>query len=48
VLTAIAVNIMRLSGLSPTGELSPPRPPAAFQDFLDQHGIPRPKSWRTA
>ncbi|MEV0408213.1 hypothetical protein [Actinoallomurus sp. NPDC050550] len=24
------------------------RPPTAFQDFLDQRGIPRPKSWRTA
>ncbi|UKY48570.1 transposase [Streptomyces inhibens] len=48
VLTAIAVNIERLSDVSPAGEASPPRPPTAFQDFLDQHGIPRPKSWRTA
>ncbi|MGP4091375.1 transposase [Streptomyces sp. KR55] len=46
VLTAIAVNIERLSGLPPTGESSPPRPPTAFQNFLDQHGIPRLRSWR--
>jgi hypothetical protein len=46
VFTAIAVNIERLSGLPPTGEAPPPRPPTAFQDFLDQHGIPRLKSWR--
>ncbi|MGW3659091.1 transposase [Streptomyces sp. NPDC005151] len=36
VFTAIAVNIERLSGLPPTGEAPPPRPPTAFQDFLDQ------------
>jgi hypothetical protein len=24
-----------------------PRPPTAFQTFLDQRGIPRAKSWRT-
>ncbi|MER5915491.1 transposase [Streptomyces sp. NPDC001982] len=35
VLTAIAVNIERLSGLPSTGEAPPPRPPTAFQDFLD-------------
>ncbi|MCA2229760.1 transposase [Nonomuraea sp. NEAU-L178] len=48
VFTAIAVNIERLSRLPPTGEASPPRPPTAFQDFLDQQGIPRLKSWRAA
>ncbi|WP_020551903.1 hypothetical protein [Embleya scabrispora] len=24
-----------------------PRPPTAFQTFLDENAIPRPKSWRT-
>jgi hypothetical protein len=47
VLTAIAVNIERLSSQSATEEASSPRPPTAFQTFLDQHGIPRSKSWRT-
>ncbi|GAA2612266.1 hypothetical protein GCM10010411_53750 [Actinomadura fulvescens] len=47
VFTAIAVNVERLSGLSSADETSLPRPPTAFQDFLDQRGIPRPKSWRT-
>jgi transposase len=46
VFTAIAVNIERLSGLPPSGETTPSRPPTAFQDFLDQHEIPRLKSWR--
>jgi hypothetical protein len=48
VFTAIAVNIERLSGLPPNGEKPLPRPPTAFQDLLDQHEIPRPKSWRAA
>ncbi|WP_405592742.1 transposase [Streptomyces sp. NBC_01190] len=47
VLTAIAVNIERLSSRSETGELSSPRPPTAFQTFLDHKEIPRSKSWRT-
>ncbi|MFB7530945.1 transposase [Streptomyces sp. NPDC056178] len=47
VLTAIAVNIERLSGRSDTEQTSSPRPPTAFQIFLDQQGIPRSKSWRT-
>ncbi|MEX3100459.1 MULTISPECIES: transposase [unclassified Streptomyces] len=47
VLTAIAVNIERLSGLSSTEEPSTPRPPTAFQNYLDQREIPRLKSWRT-
>ncbi|MER5348571.1 transposase [Streptomyces mirabilis] len=46
VFTAIAVNIERLSGLPSTGEAPPSRPLTAFQDFLDQHGFPRLKSWR--
>ncbi|MGW3659595.1 IS1182 family transposase [Streptomyces sp. NPDC005151] len=48
ILTAIAVNIERLSGLPPTGGTPPPRRPTAFQNFLDQHGIHRPKSWRSS
>ncbi|WP_409474927.1 transposase [Streptomyces sp. HC307] len=47
VLTAIAINIERLSGLPPTEEAPPPRRPTAFQNYLDQREIPRPKSWRT-
>ncbi|GAA3285293.1 transposase [Streptomyces lavendulae] len=47
VLTAIAVNIERLSGLPPTEEAPMPRRPTAVQDYLDQRDIPRPKSWRT-
>ena len=47
VLTAIAVNIERLSGLTPTEEAPTPRQPTAFQNYLDQHELPRPKSWRT-
>jgi hypothetical protein len=45
VLTAIAVNIERLSQLPPSENTSP-RPPTAFQDYLDQHGIQRLRSWR--
>ncbi|WP_374214778.1 transposase [Streptomyces sp. SKN60] len=47
VLTAIAINIERLGGLSPTEEAPPTRRPTAFQNYLDQREIPRPKSWRT-
>ncbi|MFJ9908658.1 transposase [Streptomyces sp. NPDC101152] len=47
VLTAIAINIERLSGLPPTEEAPPPRRPTALQNYLDQREIPRPKSWRT-
>jgi hypothetical protein len=47
VLTAIAVHIEHLSGRSVVKEASSPRPPTAFQTFLDQNEIPRPKSWRT-
>jgi hypothetical protein len=45
VLTAIAVNIERLSQLPP-GESTSPRPPTAFQKYLDQHDIQRLRSWR--
>ncbi|WP_232544718.1 transposase [Streptomyces buecherae] len=41
VLTAIAVNIERLSSRSETGEPPSPRPPTAFQTFLDHNEIPR-------
>jgi transposase len=47
VLTAIAVNIERLSAVPSTDTAPPPRPPTAFQTFLDQQGLPRSKSWRT-
>jgi hypothetical protein len=45
VLTAIAASIERLSR-HPAGESTPPRPPTAFQDYLDQHDIQRLRSWR--
>jgi transposase len=45
VLTAIAVNIERLSQLPP-GESTAPRPPTAFQHYLDHHDIQRLRSWR--
>lgn len=47
VLTAIAVNIERLGGLSPAEEAPTPRQPTAFQNYLDQREIFRLKSWRT-
>ncbi|MFF5900898.1 transposase [Streptomyces argenteolus] len=47
VLTAIAVNIERLSRLPPTEDACAPRRPTAFQNYLDQRELPRPKSWRT-
>ncbi|MER5632850.1 hypothetical protein CP967_33585 [Streptomyces nitrosporeus] len=47
VLTAIAVNIERLSSRSAAEEASPPRPPTAFTTFLDHNGLPRSNSWRT-
>ncbi|MFS0696778.1 transposase [Streptomyces nitrosporeus] len=47
VLTAIAVNIERLSSRSAAEEASPPRPPTAFMTFLGHNGPPRPNSWRT-
>ncbi|MEV5778329.1 transposase [Streptomyces antimycoticus] len=47
VLTAIAVNIERLSGRESADEVRASRPPTAFQTYLDQNGFPRSKSWRT-
>ncbi|MFE2996829.1 transposase, partial [Nocardia sp. NPDC059246] len=46
VLTAIAVNIERLSAGQLPDEPSPSRPPTAFQNHLDHKGIPRSRSWR--
>jgi hypothetical protein len=45
VLTAIAVNIERLSHLAPD-ESTATRPPTAFQKYLGQHDIQRHRSWR--
>ncbi|MBE1602900.1 transposase [Streptomyces stelliscabiei] len=47
VLTAIAVNIERLSGLPPAEEAPIRRRPTAFPSYLDQRELPRLKSWRT-
>jgi transposase len=46
VLTAIAINVERLSGQLPPQHPHRPRPPTAFQNFLDQQQIPRLRSWR--
>jgi transposase len=46
VLTAIAVNIERLSQQEPTNSGYRPRPPTAFQQYLDAHDLPRPLWWR--
>ncbi|WP_344317896.1 transposase [Streptomyces javensis] len=43
VLTAIAVNIQRLSGLPPTEEAPMPRRPTAFQNYLDRREKPPAK-----
>jgi hypothetical protein len=47
ILTAIAVNIERLSARSAAEGNSAARPPTAFQTFLDRQEIHRSKSWRT-
>ncbi|MFD9337513.1 hypothetical protein ACFWBF_24375 [Streptomyces sp. NPDC060028] len=41
------MNIERLSGTTLAEERRAPRPPTAFQDFLDRHETPRSRSWRT-
>ncbi|MFD4835362.1 IS1182 family transposase [Streptomyces uncialis] len=46
VLTAIAVNIERLSTQEPTDTSYRPRPPTVFQQYLDARGLPRPRWWR--
>jgi len=47
VLTAIAVDVERLSDQLPPREPHHPRWPTAFQALLDQQGIPRPRGWRS-
>jgi Transposase DDE domain len=46
VLTAIAINIERLSSQEPDDTSYRPRPPTTFQRYLDAHGLPRPLWWR--
>jgi hypothetical protein len=46
VLTAIAINIERLAGQEPGNSSYRPRRPAAFQQYLDVHELPRPLWWR--
>jgi hypothetical protein len=48
VLTAIAVNLERISIHLPTTPARQPRNPTALQGFLDWQHIPRPRSWRVA
>ncbi|MFI0813792.1 hypothetical protein [Streptomyces echinatus] len=47
VLTAIAINIERLSGLPPPEEPLPQQP-TAFQSYLDPRKIPRTLTERTS
>ena len=42
VLTALAINVERLSLQEPVGCSYRPRPPTAFQQYLDARGLPRP------
>ncbi|MHA6757101.1 IS1182 family transposase [Streptacidiphilus sp. PAMC 29251] len=46
VLTAIAINIERLSSQEPEDSAYRPRPPTTFQQYLDDHELPRPRWWR--
>ncbi|MFI9042679.1 transposase [Streptomyces sp. NPDC053726] len=46
VLTAIAVNIERLSTQEPADSTYRPRSPTAFQQYLDENELPRPRWWR--
>ncbi|WP_433462766.1 IS1182 family transposase [Spirillospora sp. CA-128828] len=46
VLTAIAINIQRLSEQDPDTSTYRPRPPTAFQQYLQQREFPRPMWWR--
>ncbi|MFF9184263.1 transposase [Streptomyces misionensis] len=47
VLTAIAANIERPSGLAPAEEAPTPRQPTDFQNYLDRRETPRVQSRRT-
>jgi transposase len=46
VLTAIAINIERLSEQEPDNSTYRPRTPTAFQQYLDAHELPRTLWWR--
>ncbi len=46
VFTAIAINIERLSEQEPPDSTYRPRPPTAFQQYIDAHQLPRPRWWR--
>jgi transposase len=46
VLTALAINVERLSDQEPTDSSYRPRPPTAFQQYLDARELPRPLWWR--
>ncbi|MDV9198576.1 transposase [Streptomyces sp. Wh19] len=46
VLTALAINVERLRLQEPTDGPYRPRPPTAFQQYLDKRGLPRPLWWR--
>jgi hypothetical protein len=46
VLTSIAVNIERLSTREPEDSTYRPRSPTAFQQYLDDNELPRPRWWR--
>ncbi|MGK5532082.1 IS1182 family transposase [Streptomyces sp. URMC 129] len=46
VLTAIAVNLERISAQLPPTPKRQPRSATALHDFLDWQGISRPRSWR--
>ncbi|MFJ9180609.1 transposase [Streptomyces sp. NPDC102360] len=46
VLTAIAVNIERLTEQVPWGTTYRPRRPTAFQEYLESHGLHRALWWR--
>ncbi|MFE2064405.1 transposase [Streptomyces sp. NPDC059467] len=41
-LTALAINVERLSLQEPAAAPYRPRPPTAFQQYLDKRGLPRP------
>ncbi|WP_406490760.1 transposase [Streptomyces sp. NBC_01604] len=45
VLTAIAVNIERLSTQEPDDSAHRPRPPTAFQQYVDAHELPSFRWW---
>ncbi|WP_438297080.1 transposase [Streptomyces sp. HUAS TT7] len=46
VLTAIAINIERISAQAPGSPKFHPRQPTAFQNYLDHRGFARPRRWR--